>query len=132
MKEETTNQHFRNLLSIALSDGILDKSELDFIFKKSGKYFITQADFDNNIENHLHIQPAIIEDKDERSEKMLDLVEMMLLDGETHEHERRLCMMFGVSLGYNADTIDQLVDNATVLIEGGKNREIILSKIQSF
>ena len=130
--EQTTNQHFKNLLSIALADGILDKSELDFIFKKSGKYFITQEDFDGVIENHLHVKPSAIEDKIERSEKMLDLIEMMLLDGETHEQERRLCMMFGVSLGYVADCIEELVDGATAMIEDGKNRKKILSKIQSF
>lgn len=132
MKEETTNQHFKNLLSIALADGIIDKSELDFIFKKSGKYFITQSDFDENIENHLHVKPAIIEDKIERSEKMLDLIEMMLLDGETHEHERRLCMMFGVSLGYKAESMEKLVDGTTTLIEAGINRKNILTEIQFF
>lgn len=130
--EQTTNQHFKNLLSIALADGILDKSELDFIFKKSGKYFITQEDFDTNIDNHLYVKPGIIEDKIERSEKMLDLIEMMLLDGETHEQERRICMMFGTSLGYNAELIDKLVDDTTKMIENGKSRKKILSKIQTF
>ena len=130
--EQTTNQHFKNLLSIALADGILDKSELDFIFKKSGKYFITQADFDNNIDNHLHVTPSQIEDKVERSEKMLDLIEMMLLDGETHEQERRLCMMFGVSLGFNADCVEELVDSTTTMLDEGKSHKKILHKIQSF
>jgi uncharacterized tellurite resistance protein B-like protein len=130
--EKTTNQHFKNLLSIALSDGILDKSELDFIFKKSGKYFITQEDFDNNIDNHMHVKPGVIESKEERSDKMLDLIEMMLLDGETHENERRLCIMFGVSLGYDATKIEELVDSATNMLEDGKSRKKILSEIQTY
>jgi len=130
--EQTTNQHFKNLLSIALADGILDKSELDFIFKKSGKYFITQEDFSTNIDNHMHVKPSVIEDKVERSEKMLDLIEMMLLDGETHDNERRLCIMFGVSLGYKADCVEDLVDSVTAMIDEGKSHKKILHKIQSY
>lgn len=130
--EQTTNQHFKNLLSIALADGVLDKSELDFIFKKSGKYFISQSDFDNNIDNQIHVKPGVIEDKVERSKKMLDLIELMLLDGEPHESERRLCMVFGVSLGYDADCVGELVDSVTTMIEDGKSHKKIIHKIQSY
>ena len=131
MSEDIKKQHFKNLLSIAFADGILDKSELEFLFKKSNKYFITATEVEGLIENSIHVKPLIIADDKERAEKMLDLIEMMLVDGETHENERRLCMSFGVSLGYSAESINELVDQVVNMIEDGRSTFQIIQTIQT-
>tara|TARA_R110002050_G_scaffold149463_1_gene276096 strand:+ start:148691 stop:149092 length:402 start_codon:yes stop_codon:yes gene_type:complete len=132
MENAINKQHFKNLLSVAFADGILDKAELEFLFKKSDKFFITAEDIEGLIENSMHISPMVIEDKKERAEKMLDLIQMMLIDGEVNPFERRLCMSFGVSLGFAPEKMDAIIDGTTKIIEEGGNEDQMLELIQQF
>lgn len=132
MENAINTQHFKNLLSVAFADGILDKAELEFLFKKSNKYFITSEDIEGLIENSMHISPLEISDKKDRAEKMLDLIQMMLIDGESVEFERRLCMSFGVSIGYPPEKMDEIIDTTSKLIEDGRSEFQIIELIQRF
>lgn len=132
MEEATKNQHFKNLLSIAFADGILDKSELELLFKKSDKYYITLEEIGGLIENSIHVKSVIIDDKKERAEKMLDLIEMMLVDGETHERENRLCVSFGISLGYSAEIVHEMIQKVVAMIEDDRSHFQILQTIQTY
>ncbi len=131
MKEETSNQHFKNLLSLALADEILDKSEIDFIFERSGKYFITQSEIDGVIDNVIHVKSARVENTEERAIQLLDLIELMLLDGETHEQERRVSLILGVSIGFNADSLENLINATVKMLEAGDSRDEILAAIKN-
>ena len=132
MENATNKQHFKNLLSIAFADGILDKSELEFLFKKSDKFFITAEDINGLIENSMYIKPIEVNDAKERAEKMLDLIQMMLVDGESTDFEHRLCMSFGVNLGYSPEKMDELIDTSSKLIEDGKSDKAVVKHIQTF
>ena len=114
MEDSVSKQHFKNLLSIAFADGILDKAELDFIFKKSGKYYI---------ENSMRPHPIVAEDADQRASMMLDLIEMMCLDSEISEPQLRLCQIFGVSMGYSDSGIETMINSSVELLEAGKSVE---------
>lgn len=131
MDNEARNQHFKNLLSIAFADGILDKSELDFLFKRSGKYFITQNELENIISHSENVTPIDITNPKERSEKMLDLIQMMLVDSEVDEKERIMCHTFGISLGYKAEKITEIIDHTLLMIEDGLSEFLILQTIES-
>ena len=89
MENSVSKQHFKNLLSVAYADGILDKAELDFIFEKSGKYYISSADIDGIIDNSMHPTILSIKDDGERAQMMLDLVQMMCLDSEIDQNQLR-------------------------------------------
>ena len=132
MGDDNKKQHFKNLLSIALSDGILDKKELEFLFEKSDKYYITMEEIETVVDNSMYPSSMVISDKSERGEKMLELIEMMLLDGEAHEHEERLCMIFGVSLGYAPEKINDLIEEASNLINEGSDKAAVLSAILKY
>lgn len=132
MNEESRKQHFKNLLTIALADGILDKGEIEFLFQKSSKYYLTLKDIEGITENAMHVKSAYVNDENTRCEKMLELIDMMLIDGEVHEREKRLCMSFGVSLGFNADHMEKLVTSALNAHEEGATPEEMLAIIKTF
>lgn len=133
METAQKQQHFKNLLTIAFSDGVLDKGELDFLFQKSEKYYLTLSDIQGLAENAMHPPESAFEpDIDIRSERALELVEMMLVDGEAHERERRLCVLFCVSLGFNAETAEEMVTNIENWLDLGENNAEIIAKIKSY
>jgi uncharacterized tellurite resistance protein B-like protein len=133
MQTDQKQQHFKNLLTIAFSDGVLDKAELEFLFSKSDKYFITLKDIEGMADNAMHPPASAFEpDEDIRAGRMLELVEMMLIDGEAHERERRLCTLFCVSLGYNAERAEDLVNNVEEKMDAGATETELLAFIKSF
>ena len=132
MEDQISTQHFRNLLSIAVADGILDKSELEFIFKRTGKYFLTVREIETIDLNAINVQPLVIKDAKERAQKMLDLIELMYLDGEAHERERRLCIMFGVSMGYPANDMEELVDQVAAELNSKAPKKRVLGLIKNW
>jgi len=132
MEDSISQQHFKNLLSIAFADGILDKAELDFIFKKSGKYYLLTEDIEGIVRNVIHPTPLSITDSERRSGMMLDLIEMMFLDSEVSEAQLRQCSIFGVSMGYSNEDIESIVNQSVQKLEAGESQESVQSFIQSF
>lgn len=132
MEDAISKQHFKNLLSIAFADGILDKAELDFIFNKSGKYYLMTDDIEGIVRNVIHPTPLKIEDSSRRSAMMLDLIEMMFLDSEISEGQLRQCSIFGVSMGYSEDHIEDIVNQSVEKLEAGQSQEDVQKFIQSF
>lgn len=132
MVSETDKQHFKNLLSIAFIDGVLDKTELEFLFKKSNRFYLTKEELDGVIENSMYVKPMDISNDLERAEKMYDLVKMMLLDGEVDEAEHRLCLIFGVNLGYSAESVEEIIKLAVDMVDNGNKTKEIVQAIQNF
>lgn len=132
MENTINKQHFKNLLSIAFADGIVDKTELEFLFKKSDRFFITQEEIETLAENSIHIPSLVISDKKERAIKMFELIEMMLVDGEADEREFRLCTSFAVSMGFAADTIEENLKKVLTMLDEGFSNYIVIETLQKF
>ena len=49
--KKRVKSHFKNLLAVALADGILDKVELDNLFKISKRYYITRDELEELVDN---------------------------------------------------------------------------------
>ena len=132
MENSVSKQHFKNLLSIAYADGILDKAELDYIFEKSGKYYISSEDIDGILNNSIHPTIILVEDTELRAQMMFELIEMMRLDSEIHDTQLRYCSIFGVSMGYCDSKIEALVLSTVNMLEEGSETNNVLTHIQSF
>ncbi|KAB1062801.1 tellurite resistance TerB family protein [Salibacter halophilus] len=123
-------EHFRHLLSIAMADGILDKAELDFLFKISNQFYITREELSEIIQkpNEFHDENIKLTQQD-RAEQLYDLVEMMSLDGEADQREQELCMSFGVAMGIDSEKIEDFIKTVAEKIESGESKEAIASSL---
>ncbi len=132
MEDSISKQHFKNLLSIAFADGILDKAELDYIFKKSGKYYLMTEDIEGIVSNVIHPTPLIIENSKRRAVLMFELIKIMFLDSEISEGQLRQCSIFGVSMGYSDKIIEDLVSQSIQKLEAGEKKSAVKKFIKSF
>lgn len=121
--------HFKNLLSVALADGILDKVELEYLFKMSSRFYITRGELESLISNPSSITFNPPTDKEERQRQLYNLVNMMMIDGEIDSREMELCMSFGVGLGFSSSNIDKLIQDVVKCIEAGEDKEDVLEKM---
>ena len=130
--KKKVRSHFKNLLAVAMADGILDKVELDNLFKISKKYYITKDELASLIDDSSNIMFNPPADKEERCTQLYNLVQMMLVDGEVDQNEFRMCMSYGVGLGFEPTTIEETINNIISLIESGEDREDVVEHMMSW
>ena len=130
--KQKSKSHFKNLLSVAFADGILDRVELDYIFKISGKFYITKDELEELIQHPEQVRFIPPTDKSDRVRQMYNLVYMMMIDGEIDPNELKLCHSFGVGLGFSAKGIENTVNRIIAEIEQGKEKESIIEEMMDW
>jgi uncharacterized tellurite resistance protein B-like protein len=131
-EKKRSKSHFKNLLSVALADGILDKAELDYIFKVSKRFYITRDELESLLDNPGQIIFSPPTDKEERIRQLYNLVHMMLIDGEIDPNEMRLCMSFGVGLGFAPASIEDTINKIVNSIEAGEEKEDVIEDMMKW
>lgn len=128
-EKKRAKSHFKNLLAVALADGILDKAELDYIFTVSRRFYITKEELQSLIANpdQISFNPPV--DKEDRVRQLYNLVHIMMVDAEIDQNEMRLCQSFGVGLGFRATDIEDLVNRVVAKIESGEHKEDIIEEM---
>lgn len=113
--------HMRNLVAIAAADGSLDDDEIDLITNLCTKVGLTNEDIKRIFERPDSIPFIIPDSYNERLEQFYDLVLVMMINGDIHEKEFALCEVFAskLDLGYNFQTVNQIVDDLRNAIENG-------------
>lgn len=118
MEQTSIKNNVKQLLAMALADGILDKSELLRVFKSSGRGFLTSKELDLMMKGlTTKIIDSLPHKKEEQARLMYELVDMMLADGEIHEKEYRLCQSMGVAMGIEEDRIDGFLEGVITEVE---------------
>jgi uncharacterized tellurite resistance protein B-like protein len=111
--------HVRNLIAIACADGSLDKSEISLISTIGQMVGITQEELKRIFNHPQSISFYMPETYKEKLEQIYDMVMVMMVDGQIHERERKLCELFVEKLGLFGIQIDIIILNINVaLVEG--------------
>lgn len=130
--KQKSKSHFRNLLCVAFADGILDRVELEYIFKVSSRFYITKEELEELIENPDQVRFIPPSNKEDRVRQLYNLVHMMMIDGDIDPNEMKMCLSFGVGLGYNPKDIETVVNRIIAEIEEGNNKEDIIEKMMNW
>jgi len=130
--KKRVKSHFKNLLAVAMADGILDKVELDNLFKISRKYYITREELESLMDNPSGISFNPPANKEDRLTQLYNLVNMMLIDGEVDANEYRMCMSFGVGLGFAPHLIEETIKRLVERIEAGADREELIEEMMTW
>ncbi len=120
--------HFRNLVLIANVDGHLDDHEILLLFKIGHSIGLTNTQIGEIMDNpdHYAVIPPL--SKDDRMEMIIDMIRMMLADGEVEENEEKLLRRYAVQIGYKSiDDVD--IESIIALIARGEDNDTIISEL---
>ncbi len=131
-EQKMANARFRNLLTLALADGVLDKNELAFLFKKSEKFYITKEELRDLLTSTDELDFESPENDEDRVIQLYQMVEMMMLDGEIDEREYQVCMSVAAGLGYKTENIERTVDRMIDLVENDTTEEEVVELVGEF
>jgi uncharacterized tellurite resistance protein B-like protein len=99
----------KNLIMLAMADGRIDEDELAVIAMVAVREGMTADELDSVIDNIEKVEVELPRDIDTRKRYLQDMVELMVIDGEIHEDELNICQVYAIALGFNPDTVEQMV-----------------------
>lgn len=122
---------FRNLVMIARADGQISESERNILNKMATYLGLSEEqvqDILNNPETYPMNPPASLED---RRERMVDLVRMVMADGEIDIREMVVMERCAIGLGYHDQDIPFMVNRIQHYISRGMDRNGVIEAMLS-
>lgn len=109
--------HFSAIVRVALADGSITPEEKAFLDKLAGKLEISEAEYNEILENPLKypINPPYLHTQ--RLERLYDLARMVHVDHQLGDKQDKLLKKFGLALGFTPSNVNYIVDKALTLID---------------
>ena len=107
-------EHFRNLISLAMADGILAEDERVYLSKIAFQKGIPLDRMNIMLERAEEYTYLIPQNKEEKSKQLNQMIEFAFVDGEFAKAERDLIMTVGEKLGYAKSEIELMIEKYTV------------------
>ncbi|WP_027003166.1 TerB family tellurite resistance protein [Hugenholtzia roseola] len=127
-KRKKQKSHIKNLLIIAAADGDINEDEQDFLLHVGERLGITREDYVSVLKYPEGVEFYPPSSDRERLDQLIDLVYMMLIDGEIDEDEVYKCRRFANALGFKAQVVDVIVEDIIdAAIKKQKRDEIFAS-----
>ncbi|MFT5581617.1 MAG: putative tellurite resistance protein B-like protein [Psychromonas sp.] len=128
-QQSSQKGHFRNLVMLARIDGKLDESENSLLMRVAARLSITNEQMKEILDDanaYPMIPPTT---REERYERFIQLVQMMLLDGKIDKSEDHLVHRFAISLGFTEERFLEKYPQIVELVQKGMDRDEILESI---
>jgi uncharacterized tellurite resistance protein B-like protein len=113
---------FQNLVLVAAADGVLDKSEGEFLLQIGRKLGLTAEEVMPIADNLSVLSFVVASEGMQRTLELQTLVQMMLQDGQIDPREYGLCMEYANRIGYSKDILDDMVTQLAGGAPTGGNR----------
>lgn len=108
--------HFSAIVRVALSDGTITSEEKQFLDKLAIKLEISQAEYEEILENPLKypVNPPLMHAH--RLERLYDLARMVYADHVLGPKQKQILTRFALALGFTPSNVNYIVDKALSLL----------------
>ena len=122
---------FRNLVMIARADGIVNHVEMQMLQRMAKKLHLRDDQVKDILESpeKYPMNPPI--NMQERRERLIDLVMMVMVDGEIDSKEMKALHSCAIGLGFHESDIPHLVSRIHHYYREGMNRNGIIEAMLS-
>ena len=110
--DNTRLLHLKNLMTIALADGILDPMEKEFIIEKASMLGIEEKELNEMFKEALTLNHKIVQTSIKKEEQMADAILMAVLDGYLHENEQKILLELAEVLGFSRKYVDDIIQKS--------------------
>ena len=110
--DRTRILHLKNLMTIALADGVLDPMEKEFIIEKASILGIDEEELNEMFKEALNLKQKIVQTSVKKEEQMADAILMAVLDGYLHENEQKILHELGKTLGFSKTYVDEIIQKS--------------------
>ena len=105
-------QHLKNLVMIAMADGVLDPMEREFILEKASQLEISKKELGKIIKDAEEVKNSLYKNTLDREEQLADAALMTVIDGNIHENEVKVIRDLGKILDFTDEYIDEILQKS--------------------
>ncbi len=122
--------HFSAIVRVAIADGALSEEEKQFLDKLKSRLEISDAEYDEILENPLKypINPPFLHSQ--RLERLYDLSRMVYADHILGPKQKEILTRFALALGFTPGNVGFIVDKALSLLVLDVDLDTFLFEIQ--
>lgn len=131
-QEKQNKSHIRNLIRIGMADGHFEQEETQKIYRIARHLGVTQEEVDQLIADPNQIGFIAPSNIEERLERFVNLLRVILADGMVTDEERRLLRRLGVGLDIDLDKIDAMAEKGIAMIKAGDDVDDIILSLRKF
>ncbi len=121
--------HIKNLLFLAGQDGEVTKDEVDLILSIAVENGLSPEEFKRILERPGSISFHPPTTYKERIEQLIDLVKVMMVDGEIDANELLFCKAIADKMGFDHKIIDKIVHDIVEAVVKGVARDIAIAHL---
>ena len=104
-----------------LADGKIDPNEQKMLFMMCSKYGINEKQLTEIMKKPQNIKFTAAKEPNARMQQLVDMIWMMLADGQIDQREMDLCITLATQLGFRPSHVTALVQH--IIKEIQRNRE---------
>jgi uncharacterized tellurite resistance protein B-like protein len=128
-EQSSLKGHFLNLVMLARIDGKIDAAEKKLLEKIALRLALTSEQVKSICEDEESYPLIPPVNKEERLERLIQLIQMILIDGEISKEEDQLIFKYAVALGFNSEEVEMKNKIIVSQLKDGISREDIIASI---
>lgn len=122
----------RNAIAVMTSDGRVDDRELDVLRRISERVGLPSDELEKLLEEDAPAEFVVPATREERVRQLLDMVLMMLADGEIDPREVEWCTAAAGRMGFSETAIPALLDSVVASMRDGRSRAEIFVQVGAY
>ena len=115
-KDKEKLSHLRNLLAVAVADGIVQNSELGAIAAIMSREGMNPDELERCMKNPDKIDFVVPESDNDKIRYLKDMVALMMIDGVIDDNELKVCKLTAKSYGFRTEVIDAMIRDIIIEI----------------
>jgi len=117
-KHRNNVAHFSAIVNLAIIDGDLNEDEEKLVNRFARKLDITEAEYQDIVENSKKYPVMPQAKTDDRLERLLDLFKIIYSDHEIDEAELKLILRYAIQLGFSQESAEEIISKTTKIFSG--------------
>lgn len=123
--------HFSSIVRVALTDEKISPEEKAFVDKLAVRLEISPAEYEEILQDPLKypINPPYL--YEQRIERLYDLARIVHVDHHLGDKQELMLRKIGIGIGFDPENINQIVENALLLVEKEVDLDTFITEIQN-
>ena len=121
--------HFLNLVLLARVDGTVSGQENQLLQRVARRLSLTDEQIAEILENPQDYPMIPPVSREERYERFIQLIQLLVADGQSDREEEAMVKKLGVALGFTADKIDEKFPIILEHLRKGMTREDVIQSV---
>lgn len=128
-EKETT---VKNAIAVMLADGHVDPNEMKFLAVICQRVGLSEKQLKAILQNPQSIEFAPADNPNERMQQLIEMVWMMMADGQIDPREMDVCMQLAIKLGFKPSAVTGLVRHIINEIERNRGTQRVSVDVGAF